>query len=80
MDALTLSPALIVAVVVILYVLSAIQILAEYERGVIFRLGKLLPQPKGPGIILVFRPIDRIGTHRPAHRRARCAAAGHHHA
>jgi regulator of protease activity HflC (stomatin/prohibitin superfamily) len=60
MDALTLSPALIIAVVVILYVLSAIQILAEYERGVIFRLGKLLPQPKGPGIILVFRPIDRI--------------------
>ena len=60
MDALTLSPALIVAMVVILYVLSAIQILAEYERGVIFRLGKLLPQPKGPGIVLVFRPIDRI--------------------
>jgi regulator of protease activity HflC (stomatin/prohibitin superfamily) len=60
MDALTLSPALIVAVVVILYVFSAIQILAEYERGVIFRLGKLLPQPKGPGIILVLRPIDRI--------------------
>ncbi len=44
----------------ILYVLSAIQILAEYERGVIFRLGKLLPQPKGPGVVLVFRPIDRI--------------------
>jgi regulator of protease activity HflC (stomatin/prohibitin superfamily) len=60
MDALTLSPALIVAVVVILYVFSAIQILSEYERGVIFRLGSLLPQPKGPGIILVFRPIDRI--------------------
>ena len=60
MNALTLSPALIVAVVVILYAFSAIQILAEYERGVIFRLGKLLPQPKGPGIILVLRPIDRI--------------------
>ena len=60
MDALTLSPALIVAVVVILYAFSSIQILAEYERGVIFRLGKLLPQPKGPGIILVLRPIDRI--------------------
>ena len=60
MDALTLSPALIVAVVVILYAFSSIQILAEYERGVIFRLGKLLPQPKEPGIILVLRPIDRI--------------------
>src|SRR5205823_2975295 len=35
-------------------------ILAEYERGVIFRLGKLLADPKGPGVILVFRPIDRI--------------------
>jgi regulator of protease activity HflC (stomatin/prohibitin superfamily) len=60
MDALTLSPALIVSVVVVLYLLTSIQILAEYERGVIFRLGKLLPAPKGPGIILVFRPIDRI--------------------
>lgn len=57
---MTLSPGLIVAIVVVLYILSSIQILAEYERGVIFRLGKLLPQPKGPGIILVFRPIDRI--------------------
>ena len=43
-----------------LYLISSIKILAEYERGVIFRLGKLLPQPKGPGVILVFAPIDRI--------------------
>ena len=43
-----------------MYLLSSIKILAEYERGVIFRLGKLLPQPKGPGVILVFAPIDRI--------------------
>ncbi|MFB3854239.1 MAG: slipin family protein [Vicinamibacterales bacterium] len=54
------SPALIVAFVVVLYLLSSIKILNEYERGVIFRLGKLLPQPKGPGVILVFAPIDRI--------------------
>ena len=47
-------------VIVVLYLLSSIKILAEYERGVIFRLGKLLPQPKGPGIILVFAPIDRM--------------------
>jgi regulator of protease activity HflC (stomatin/prohibitin superfamily) len=60
MEGLTLSPTLIVTIVVVLYVLSSIQILAEYERGVIFRLGKLLPQPKGPGVVLVFRPIDRI--------------------
>ncbi len=55
-----ISPMLIVALIVVLYVISSIQILAEYERGVIFRLGKLLPQPKGPGVVLVFRPIDRI--------------------
>jgi regulator of protease activity HflC (stomatin/prohibitin superfamily) len=60
MDPLTLSPALIFAVIAILYVISSIQILAEYERGVVFRLGKLLRQPKGPGIVLVFRPIDRL--------------------
>jgi regulator of protease activity HflC (stomatin/prohibitin superfamily) len=46
--------------VVVLYLLSSIKILREYERGVIFRLGRLLPRPKGPGIILVFAPIDRI--------------------
>lgn len=57
---MTISPALVLGVVLILYLISSIQILAEYERGVIFRLGKLLPQPKGPGVILVFRPIDRI--------------------
>ena len=51
----------IVAVAIaLLYILSVINILPEYERGVIFRLGRLLPEPKGPGIILVFRPIDRI--------------------
>ena len=38
----------------------SIKILNEYERGVIFRLGKLFPHPKGPGVILVFAPIDRM--------------------
>jgi regulator of protease activity HflC (stomatin/prohibitin superfamily) len=51
---------LIVFVIIALYLLSSIKILNEYERGVIFRLGKLLPQPKGPGVILVFAPIDRM--------------------
>ncbi|MGA2586867.1 MAG: slipin family protein [Candidatus Aminicenantales bacterium] len=50
----------IVVGLIILYILSSIKILREYERGVIFRLGRVLPQPKGPGIILVFAPIDRI--------------------
>ena len=54
------SPVLILLVVVVLYLINSIKILAEYERGVIFRLGKLLPRPKGPGLILVFAPIDRI--------------------
>src|SRR5258706_12624141 len=54
------SPILILAVIVVIYLMMSINILAEYERGVIFRLGKLLPQPKGPGVILVFAPIDRI--------------------
>lgn len=51
---------LIVAGIIIAYLLSVITVLAEYERGVIFRLGRLLPEAKGPGLILVFRPIDRI--------------------
>jgi regulator of protease activity HflC (stomatin/prohibitin superfamily) len=50
----------IAILIVVLYVVSSIKILAEYERGVIFRLGRVLPQPKGPGIALVFAPIDRI--------------------
>jgi len=55
-----ISPLLIVIVIVVFYLVASIKILAEYERGVIFRLGKLLSQPKGPGVILVFAPIDRI--------------------
>jgi regulator of protease activity HflC (stomatin/prohibitin superfamily) len=55
-----LSPGLIIGAIVVLYLISSIQVLNEYERGVIFRLGKLLPQPKGPGVVLVFRPIDKI--------------------
>ena len=51
---------IIAVAIALIYVLSVINILPEYERGVIFRLGRLLPDAKGPGIILVFRPIDRI--------------------
>src|SRR6266516_1916241 len=57
---MVIPPVLIVLFIVVLYVISSIKILAEYERGVIFRLGKLLPHPKGPGVILVFAPIDRM--------------------
>jgi regulator of protease activity HflC (stomatin/prohibitin superfamily) len=51
---------IIVLGLVVLYVLNSIKILREYERGVIFRLGRVLRDAKGPGIILVFSPIDRI--------------------
>src|SRR5436309_2677949 len=51
---------LIPIIVIVLYLLSSIKILAEYERGIIFRLGRVLPSPKGPGVILVFKPIDRM--------------------
>ncbi len=50
----------VVVLIILFYLLSSIKILAEYERGVIFRLGRVLPLPKGPGIILVFKPIDRM--------------------
>jgi regulator of protease activity HflC (stomatin/prohibitin superfamily) len=51
---------LLIILIVVIYLLSSIKILPEYERGVIFRLGRVLGKPKGPGIILVFAPIDRI--------------------
>ena len=60
MEAPVLFSPLIVLVIVGLYLVSSIKILNEYERGVVFRLGKLLPQPKGPGVVLVFAPIDRM--------------------
>jgi regulator of protease activity HflC (stomatin/prohibitin superfamily) len=47
-------------IVLAFYLISSVKILAEYERGVIFRLGRVLREPKGPGIILVFAPLDRI--------------------
>jgi regulator of protease activity HflC (stomatin/prohibitin superfamily) len=54
------SPILVALAVLAVYLLTSIHILREYERGVIFRLGKLLPEPKGPGIVFVFRPIDAM--------------------
>ena len=54
------SPLLIGLAIVAFYIFSSIKILNEYERAVVFRLGKLLPLPKGPGVVLVFAPIDRM--------------------
>jgi regulator of protease activity HflC (stomatin/prohibitin superfamily) len=57
---MTSYPLWIVIGIVALYILNSIKVLREYERGVIFRLGRVLHKPKGPGIILVFSPIDRM--------------------
>src|SRR5438270_443966 len=53
-------PIIIIGIIVVIYLLNSINILPEYERGVIFRLGRVLPQAKGPGVILVFAPVDRM--------------------
>jgi regulator of protease activity HflC (stomatin/prohibitin superfamily) len=49
-----------VALVVVLFLFSAIKVAREYERGVIFRLGRLLPEPKGPGLFILIPVIDRM--------------------
>ena len=51
---------LFAVLLVVIWFVNSIKILREYERGVIFRLGRLLPRPKGPGLIFVFWPIDRM--------------------
>jgi regulator of protease activity HflC (stomatin/prohibitin superfamily) len=56
-----LTPVLLFAVVIVLiWLFNSVNVLREYERGVIFRVGRLLPEPKGPGLIWVLWPIDRI--------------------
>ncbi len=57
---LAAEPLVVVLFMLALYLISSIKILSEYERGVIFRLGKLLPDAKGPGLVFVFKPIDRM--------------------
>jgi regulator of protease activity HflC (stomatin/prohibitin superfamily) len=53
-------PFLVLLAIVVLYLLNSIKILRDYERAVIFRLGRALTPPKGPGIIFVFRPLDQM--------------------
>src|SRR5688572_12631277 len=57
---MTFGLPVIILIIVGFYILSSIKILKQYERGVIFRLGRLLAHPKGPGIALVFWPIDTM--------------------
>src|SRR5690349_14931859 len=51
---------LIFILIVGVWLLNSIKVLREYERGVIFRLGRVLAEPKGPGLIFVFAPFDRM--------------------
>ena len=53
-------PTLVAIAIVALYLVNSIKILKEYERAVVFRLGRVRETAKGPGVILVFRPIDQI--------------------
>ncbi len=46
--------------IVVFYIFKCINVLNEYERAVVFRLGRLLAKPKGPGLVLIFWPIDRM--------------------
>ena len=69
----------IVIIIFAIYLLSSIKILKEYERGVIFRLGRLLPEAKGPGLVFVFAPLDQDESHLVASGGSRSATAGHHH-
>jgi regulator of protease activity HflC (stomatin/prohibitin superfamily) len=57
---MNIDAGVIVGAIIVIYVLSSIKILREYERAVIFRLGRVLPSAKGPGIALVFAPVDRM--------------------
>jgi regulator of protease activity HflC (stomatin/prohibitin superfamily) len=50
----------VIAVMVLLFTLAAVKVAREYERGIVFRLGRLLPEPKGPGLFLLIPIIDRM--------------------
>ena len=50
----------VIAFLLILFLISAIKVAREYERGIIFRLGRLLAQPKGPGLFLLIPIVDRM--------------------
>ncbi len=60
MESFNPSLSLFFTIIVVIWLFNSMNVLREYERGVIFRLGRLFPQPKGPGLIFVFWPIDKI--------------------
>ena len=50
----------VIAIAVLIFLFAAIKVAREYERGVIFRLGRLLLPPKGPGLFLLIPIVDRM--------------------
>jgi regulator of protease activity HflC (stomatin/prohibitin superfamily) len=53
-------PLLIVIGFVVFWLVNCVKVITEYERAVVFRLGRILPAPQGPGLIFIFWPIDRV--------------------
>ena len=51
---------IVVAIILIVFLIAAVKVAREYERGIIFRLGRLLPEPKGPGLFLLIPIVDRM--------------------
>src|SRR6266571_4967256 len=50
----------VIAVLLVLFLVSAIRVMREYERAIVFRLGRLFPEPKGPGLFLLIPVVDRM--------------------
>ena len=51
---------ILAVILLVVFLSAAIKVLREYERGVIFRLGRVLERPKGPGIVIIIPIIDRL--------------------
>lgn len=54
------TPMIYLGIILLFLILNWLKVLKEYERGIIFRLGRVLSKPKGPGLIFVLYPIDRL--------------------
>jgi regulator of protease activity HflC (stomatin/prohibitin superfamily) len=55
-----LAVLVVIVFLVVLFAISAIKVAREYERGIVFRLGRLLPEPKGPGLFILIPIVDRM--------------------
>ncbi|HEY1216980.1 MAG TPA: slipin family protein [Bryobacteraceae bacterium] len=60
MNTLVSGAVAIAIVLLVAYIVSSVKILAEYERGVMFRLGRVAPRPQGPGLVIVLVPFHRM--------------------